>query len=127
MWKVLKCQLCLVIALCAAGGAAADELSDAMENLCGKMKECARESMQGQQIPDNMKEMVDSILEQSCASLRESYGAAAQHHELYKPAVACMDSLHGVTCAEIQEHGQGATSECAAFEQEAKNYENKGG
>jgi hypothetical protein len=110
----------LVLVLAPAG---ADELGDAMNGLCDKMKQCARENMAGQSIPPEMHDMVERMLDESCAKLGQSYGVAVQGHELYRPAVTCMNSLQSLSCAEIQDQGQYSTQACKDFEKASEKFQ----
>lgn len=103
--------------------AAADEMSDARDALCEKMKGCALEQMgDAEGMTDQMKTMIMQSLESMCDGLERNY-AAVQGHPLYQPATACMRSMSTLSCGELQQGDDAQTTECASFREEAKKYE----
>jgi hypothetical protein len=116
----LTAGLMAAMLLAPVGAANADEFTEGVQKLCDKMKQCAMESLKGQEIPPEMKGMIEQQLDQSCVSLEQNYAAALQNEELYQPAIACMNSLLSKSCEEIQQSGTNQTGACKELEAKAK-------
>ena len=98
----------------------ADELGDAAEALCEKVKSCALAQMEGQNIPAETRQMMQPMLDNMCAQVRGRIGEVPTGHPLYKPAVACMESMNSLTCEDMQDSGDMATPECEEYEKLAR-------
>lgn len=112
--------LLATLLLAPVGAANADEFSEGVQKLCDKMKQCTLESLKGQEIPPEMKGMIEQQLDQSCVTLEANYAVALQSQELYQPAIACMKSLLSMSCQEIQQAGTAQTGACKELEAKAK-------
>lgn len=96
--------------------AAADELRDAVQGLCDSVRSCALEQIVKEELTPEMRDMMEPMLDNMCATMKENVQEVAPGHPLYDPAVACMRSLQSLTCDEMQNPERGSTPECEAYE-----------
>lgn len=108
-----------------APAALADELGDAAQALCEKVKSCAIEQMEGQEITPEMRQMMQPMLDGMCAQVRGRVGEVPTGHPMYKPAVACMQSMQSLSCDSMQDAGQVITPECEEYEKLARESDAK--
>ena len=115
--------IALLGAFVSAAPVPANEMSEARDALCEKIKGCALEQMgQADNMTDQMKTMIMQSLESMCDGLEEGY-KAAEGHPLYQPATACMRSMSEQSCEVLQQGDDMQTPECASFREESKKYE----
>lgn len=98
----------------------ADELADAAQALCEKVKSCAMAQMDGQEITPETRQMMQPMLDSMCAQVRGKIGEVPTGHPLYQPAVACMQSMNSLTCESMQEAGDMVTPACEEYENLAR-------
>jgi hypothetical protein len=98
----------------------ADEFGDATQALCEKVKSCAVAQMAGQDIPPETRQMMQPMLDSMCTQINAKVGEVPTGHPLYKPAVACMESMNSLTCEEMQDAAGMATPECEEYEELAR-------
>ena len=103
MLKIISGSILLSIALFVTP-AQADELGDAAQTLCEKVKSCAIAQMEGQNIPEETRQMMQPMLDNMCTQVRGKVGEVPTGHPLYKPAVACMESMGAMTTPECEEY-----------------------
>lgn len=109
--------LCMVTVV---PSARADELGDAAQALCEKVKSCAMAQMDGQEITPETRQMMQPMLDGMCAQVRGKVGEVPAGHPLYKPAVACMQSMNSLTCETMQDADQAVTPACEEYEKLAR-------
>jgi hypothetical protein len=103
--------------------AAAEEMAEAMDGLCVKMKGCALEQMgNADDMNEQMKEMVMQSLNPMCDGMERNF-EAAQGHALYPVATACLQSMQSQSCEELSAGDESRTPECVRYREEAKKYE----
>tara|TARA_R110002124_G_scaffold266702_1_gene433666 strand:+ start:283 stop:660 length:378 start_codon:yes stop_codon:yes gene_type:complete len=95
----------------------ADELADAAQALCEKVKSCAMAQMEGQELTPETRQMMQPMLDSMCTQVRSRVGEVPSSHALYQPAVACMQSMNSMTCENMQDAGEMVTPECDEYEQ----------
>ncbi|GAA6136741.1 hypothetical protein NBRC116583_04880 [Arenicella sp. 4NH20-0111] len=90
--------------------------------ICSKIKTCALESIEGQQIPEQMMEILMSQLDTQCATAFKSKEKEIVDAGLTDEANACADSMVSLSCEKLMspEGGANKTQECEAFEASAK-------
>ncbi|CAA0122689.1 Uncharacterised protein [Halioglobus japonicus] len=120
MLKIYSGSILLSIAILIPA-AHADELGDAAQALCEKVKSCAMAQIEGQNIPAETREMMQPMLDGMCTQIRGKVGEVPTGHPLYKPAVACMESMNSLSCENMQEAGDMITPECEEYEELARD------
>lgn len=103
-----------------AGPVAADDLTDAAQELCNMVKSCALEQMAEQDLTPEMREMMTPMLENMCATMRRQVKEVPVGHGLYDPAVACLRSMASLTCADLQDAGRVETPQCKEYAEKAQ-------
>lgn len=119
--KNLLAGAVLVAAAVSANAATADDLGAAATSLCEKVKTCALQQMNQQQMTPQMRQMIEPSLESMCASMNGQMAEVPQGHELYKPAVACMRSMAQQSCSDIMNAAQNMTPACKDYENKVRN------
>ncbi len=94
----------------------ADELADAAQTLCEKVKSCAIAQMEGQELTPETRQMMQPMLDSMCTQVRGKVGEVPTGHPLYDPAVACMQSMNSLTCENMQDAGDMVTPACEEYE-----------
>ncbi len=104
------------------GAAQADAYTDAAGAACERMKSCALEQMG--EVPPEMRPMIEASLDGLCVQMQhpENYAGFSRQHPLYDPATACMKSIAGLSCEQMDQQG-GETPECKRLNELAKEYE----
>lgn len=102
------------------GQASADDLTEAAQGLCASIKSCALEQVAEEDLTPEMLKMMEPMLDNMCASMRQQVQEVPVDHKLYKPAVGCLRSLESMTCEQMQNADQVATPECEEYERLAK-------
>lgn len=107
--------------LCAlASAATADDLTDAAQGLCDSVRSCALEQIAREDLSPEMREMMEPMLDNMCATMRAKVQEVPPGHPMYQPAVACMRSLESLTCEQMQDAQRANTRECERYDQLAK-------
>ena len=112
--------------LCAAllsASTVADEYSDASLALCEKIKSCALVQMDNQEITPEVRQMMQPMLDSMCTSMLASVPEVAKTHAMYKPAIACMQSLDALSCEEMHGEANVKTPACMEYEEMAEKYD----
>lgn len=102
--------------------AANDQLKfeSAINALCERQKQCALANMAEKEMPPEMKQMIMMSLNMVCSSLLTGFEAQVMvSHELYSPAVKCIDSMASLSCDALQNKNDN-TVECEQFEKLSK-------
>jgi hypothetical protein len=97
----------------------ATELSDAVNELCEKMKVCGQEQLAQQDLPPEMAQMMEGMFNGMCQAIVAPYVASTQNAGLEDKAVACLNSFKDRSCQELMENNAGETEECEEFEEAA--------
>lgn len=103
--------------------ARADELADASVTLCEKVKSCALAQVAEEDLTPQARQMMQPMLDNMCLQVQGAVGNVPAGHPLYAPAVACMQSLHALSCEAMQSAGEAITPACEAFEKLARESE----
>jgi hypothetical protein len=98
----------------------AEELSDAAQALCENVKTCAMAQLEGQELTPQAREMMQPALDSMCAQVQGRVSDVPTEHALYKPAVACMQSMSTLTCEMMQDPHKLRTPACEAYEKLAR-------
>jgi len=107
---------------CISFVAHADELSDASKALCEKQEQCAMHSAELRNLPENMRAMMQKSIMNMCHNIeQETMHQITTHHELYQPALACIQSRLKLSCTNIETK----TPSCLNYEKLAKPYLSK--
>ena len=100
--------------------ARAEELSDAAQSLCEKVKSCAMEQLEGVELTPEARQMMQPALDGMCEQVRGRVSDVPTGHPLYKPAVACMQSMSALTCEMMQDTDTLQTPACEEYEKLAR-------
>lgn len=119
---MLKQCLCLMaFTLVAILPARADDLTAASIDLCEKVKACAMAQVSEQSLTPQIREMMQPMLDNMCASIQSRISEVPTGHAMYAPAVACMRSMEKImTCELMQDAENMKTPECEAYEKLAQ-------
>tara|TARA_R110001592_G_scaffold28990_11_gene105578 strand:- start:3586 stop:4110 length:525 start_codon:yes stop_codon:yes gene_type:complete len=101
----------------------ADDMADSYNKMCEKIKSCAMKNMGQVDLSPDMRAMVTASLDGMCVSLQQQFDGVVSKHPLYSSAAACLKSMTGLSCDEIENMEDSATPECARYEKMAENYE----
>ena len=108
--------ICAIVVGFLGAPAVADEFDDARMALCEKTKGCALERMEGaENMTDQMKEMMRVSLDNMCAGMEQTFGAALRSHRLYEPAIACMNDMANMECAALMDDGADQSPACQQY------------
>jgi len=109
-----------ILALMLSGYSSADDLTDAAERLCDKIKTCALVAVAGQDLSDELRQQMDPVLENNCAELRSRMQAVSANEKLYQPAVGCLRSMASLGCNLLHNASEVKTPECAEYDRLVK-------
>lgn len=92
------------------------------DEICDKIKTCALEGIEGQEIPEQMVEILMTQLDSQCATAFKSKAKEVEDAGLAGEANACADSMLSLSCDELLSPNGGSkkTKECKSFEASAK-------
>lgn len=93
----------------------ADSLESAANDLCEKVKSCSLAEMSQQELTPEMKAMLEPMLENMCAAMRQGIQEVPVEHELYDSAVACMRSMASLSCNDFKDESKVETSACLDY------------
>ena len=109
----------LLSALLLSGHAGADEIAQAALDLCEKVKACAMAEIAEEDLTDDMRQMMQPMLDNMCANMQTKVQEVPRGHGLYQPAVACLRSMQALSCEEMQT-SQANTPACQEYEKLAR-------
>ncbi len=112
----------IVVLLGLALPAQAEKMTAASMALCEKVKECALAQLANEDMAPEMRQMMEPMLNSMCQSVGAQVTEVPTGHPLYAPAVACMESMTGLSCAELQGGNDVKTPECEEYRRQAENY-----
>ena len=99
--------------------ATADELSDASMALCEKVRSCVMAEM-GDQISPQIQAMIQPTLDQMCETMQSQVTQVPADHEMYQPALECLQSLEQISCAAMTSGEDFITEPCRKYEDQGK-------
>jgi hypothetical protein len=100
----------------------ADSLEAAAMAMCEKVKACSLAQIQASDMTPEMREMMEPMLENMCATMRAGIQEVPNGHPLYQPAVACMRSMAQLSCDDFQDGDKVVTPECQKYQEMAEDY-----
>lgn len=112
--------LCALGLFCSTSLALAAPMEDAAQALCNKVKDCSLAQIAEEDMTDEMRQMMEPMLENMCANMRAGVENVSSDHELYKPAVACMEAMAAMSCAEIQAMDDAEPAACVEYRRLAR-------
>jgi len=107
-------------ALSLSGYTVAESVGDATQALCEKVKDCSMAQIAEEDVTDEMRQMMEPMLENMCANMRAGVEDVPTGHELYKPALACMQEMATMSCQELENMGSAQPAACAEYQRLAK-------
>jgi hypothetical protein len=93
-----------------------DDLTTAAMELCEKVKSCAMTQVAEEDLTPEVRQMMEPMLDNMCADMRNTMGEVPAGHPLYQPALACMRSMEDLSCEMMQDPQGMETPECKAYE-----------
>ncbi len=114
--------LLLAAALAGAPALAQNELQQAADALCEKVRSCALAQVDDADMTPEMRQMMEPMLDNMCVTMRAGIAEAPADHELYEPAVECMRSMAELACDQMEAMRDG-TPECQEYQGVVDNYE----
>lgn len=106
----------LVLGLLVSVPVGADDITSAATELCEKVKSCALAQIKEQELTPEMKQMMQPMLDNMCATMQSRVGEVDTGHTLHDPALACMRSMEKLSCQQMMNPEQVQTSECEEYE-----------
>ncbi len=100
----------------------AEDYTDTSLALCEKVKSCALAQMGEQEITPEVRQMMQPMLDNMCSNMLVNLPEVAKDHTMYKPALACMNSMAALSCEEMQGQNSSATPACEEYEELAEKY-----
>lgn len=116
-------RVCVTVLLCLALPAQAEKMTEASLALCEKVKECALQQLAQEDFTPEMRQMIEPMLNDMCQAARAQIPEVPTGHPLYAPALACMESMSVLTCAQLQGGEDIRTTECEAYRKQAEKFE----
>lgn len=108
-----------------AGNVIAGDLEDAATELCEKVKHCSMAQISEADLTPEVRQMMEPMLQNMCATMRAGVEQVASGHALHDPALACMRSMAALSCDDFQDEEKVETPACkeyqAVAEQMAEN------
>ncbi|MEM9255593.1 MAG: hypothetical protein AAGA91_09095 [Pseudomonadota bacterium] len=95
--------------------AQAEELTEAALGLCERVKACSIEQLQEEELTPEMRQMLQPMLDNMCEQVKGNMGDVPTGHALYKPALACMQSMEKLSCEVLMSPDQEPTAECQRY------------
>ena len=115
-----------VLAATASLNAGADDMLSAADAMCQKIRACSMAQVAEAEMTDEMRQMMEPMLDSMCEQMRQGVGQVPAGHTLYDPAVACMRSLASLSCTDLQDENASDTQQCKQYRQLAEKV-NAGG
>ena len=100
--------------------AQADDLTDAARGLCENIKTCALENIAKENLTDEMRQMMEPMMDNMCTTMQSKVQEVPAGHPLYEPALLCMRSMESLTCEQMRDEEQVMTPECKEYERLAR-------
>lgn len=89
--------------------------------LCNKIKKCTLEQLSQQELPEQMRQMVEEMVNSQCDAMSQQYEGAIADADLADKAHACVASITNKSCDELIKTGQNFNSPaCTEFEKAAE-------
>lgn len=101
---------------------AQNELQQAADALCQKVRGCALAQVRQEDMTPEMQAMMEPMLKSMCASMTAGIEDAPVDHKLYQPAVACMRSMADLSCEQMETLDDG-TPECRRYQEIVGDYQ----
>ncbi|QFU76798.1 hypothetical protein EY643_14695 [Halioglobus maricola] len=100
--------------------AQADELTDAANQVCEKVKQCTLSQIDQSQMTPEIRAMMEPMINGMCDAMRAGVKEVPNNHELYQPAVACMRSMAELSCEDYQNEESFQTPACTDYAERAE-------
>ena len=90
---------------------------------CEKIKSCALQELDGQELSADMEKMIMSSMDGMCNAMAEEFNSenAQGYEDLRQETQVCMDSLSSLSCSALM-NGETDTPACIALEKSAEKY-----
>jgi len=112
--RIMKILMSSLLLFFTVQASASDAFAEASGAACIKMKACALEEIRNDSsMPPETKAMMTKMLDGMCAQMQSAFNNGLTDHKLYEPAVACMNSMAKLSCAQIKNGAE--TAECGEF------------
>jgi hypothetical protein len=93
-----------------------DDMTTAAMKLCEKVKSCAMTQVPEEDLTPELRQMMEPMLDNMCADMRNTMGEVPVGHPLHQPALACLRSMEDLSCEMMQDPQRMETPQCTAYE-----------
>jgi len=100
--------------------ARAGDLEQTSVALCEKVKACALAQMNEEDLTPETRQMMQPMLDNMCANIRDQISQVPTAHPHYAPALACMQSMEALGCDDMMSEERMHTPECEQYRQLAQ-------
>jgi len=100
--------------------ARAEDLAQTSAAVCEKVKACALARMNEEDLTPETRKMMQPMLDNMCANIRNQIGQVPTSHPHYAPALACMRSMEALGCEDMMSEERLHTPECEQYRQLAQ-------
>lgn len=107
----------------AALPASGDDILDAVQALCEKVKACSMAQINEADMTPELRQMMEPMLENMCATMRAGVEEVPRGHPLYAQSVDCMRSMAALSCEDFQDEKKFATPSCKEYQETVQSYE----
>ena len=104
-----------IVLLISAQNVLANPFELKLEAMCENVKKCALKSLDTQQIPEEMRPMIEAQFAKMCQPMLEQFKSVNLLPEIVKKAGACIDSKASLSCEKLMDSDY-ETSECKSFQ-----------
>jgi hypothetical protein len=94
----------------------AETLTEAAGRVCENVRQCMLAQIDEADMTPEMREMMMPMVDSMCEAMHQGIEEVPTGHELYPPALACMQSLAGLSCADFQNGETAQTPACQAYQ-----------
>jgi hypothetical protein len=119
MDRIVRLALATTV-LVLAPWVSAETLTEAAGRVCENVKQCMLAQIDEADMTPEMREMMMPMVDTMCEAMRQGIEEVPTGHELYPSALACMQSLAELSCADFQEGDSAPTPACQAYQEKAQ-------
>lgn len=96
------------------------DMTDKLDLMCGKIKQCSLENAGAQDMPPEMQEMMLQMFDGMCKTILQPYYNSVNTAGLEDKANACMDTFLDESCETLMANqGEYTSPECEEFKEAA--------
>lgn len=96
------------------------DMTEKLDLMCGKIKQCSLENAGAQDLPPEMQQMMLQMFDGMCVSILQPYYNSVGTADLEDEANACMDTFLAESCETLMANeGEYTSPECEEFKEAA--------